>query len=153
MMMERYIILIISLLLVEVSFASEKDCNKDIVAYLNCNNTIVIDYLSSLSEEDIGRKLNGIELSDQNIILNGYKFLGKSTRVDQSIHLYLFEFDNRHEAFVWIEPKGKKLVIPKCPEDVTSENAYVLSGDVYTWKAVQPDHGVVQIMCTDRQWY
>ena len=113
----------------------------------------MIEYLSSLSDKDAGRKLNGVELSDQKVILNGYRFIGKSTRVNQSIHLYLFELDNRHEAFVWIEPKGKTLAIPKCPDDVSFECAYVLSGDVYTWKAVQPDHGVVQIMCADREWY
>ena len=127
--------------------SAENNCNKDISTFLNCNNPIVMNYLSSLTDKDIGHKVAGIKLTDSKVLIKDYKFLGKSTKVHQSINLYLFEFNGRQQAVVWINSGGMELAIPKCPAKTSFADAFVLSGDVYTWKAVQPEHGVVQIFC------
>ena len=135
-----------------MSFASDKDCNKNIVTFHGCNNPIVMNYLSSLSDKDVGRKLEGIKLTDKSVFMKEYIFIGKCLKVDHSIHLYIFKHDNKFKAVAWIEVGGKELIIPECPDDVTFEHAYVLTGDVYTSNAIQPGHGVVQIMCADKSW-
>ena len=145
-------IFIILLLFSDISFASEIDCNKDIGAFLECNNPIVIKYLSSLSSKDVGNKIAGVQLTDKNVLMKNYKFLGKSSTVPKTTHLYLFEHENQIEAFAWVETGGEELKIPDCPKNVSFEHAYVITGDVYTWNSVQPGDGVVQIMCIDKRW-
>ena len=129
-------------------------CNDNLDEWLKCNNTRVINYLKSLSDNNINKIVKGVLLSDGTKEMQGYVFLGKAKGLGKGIHLYIFEHKKKRSAYVWIDKNGTELTIPKCSEKVSSESAYVLSGDVYTWAAVQPGDDVVHIMCIDnsRSW-
>ena len=135
-----------------VASSSDKDCNKDINAFLNCNNPRVVEYLVKLTPKDIGKVLAGVSLSDGTIELKGYTFLGEAKAIANGVHLYVFEFNKQRCAYIWVDENGTDLPLPSCPESISFESAYVLSGDVYTWKAVQPGHGIVHAMCVDDLW-
>ena len=96
--------------------------------------------------------MTGVRLTDGTVVLKDYKYIGKAEGLAKGIHLYVVEFEKHRSAFIWIDKDGTELLLPNCPEKVSFESAYVISGDVYTWKAVQPDHGVVQAMCIDNSW-
>jgi len=127
-------------------------CNVNLEAFLKCNNPRVIGYLTSLSDVDVGTVLQGVVLTDNTAHLNGAKFLGQLKGLPPGAHVYVVEKDGRQTAYAWVQATGSPLPIPSCPESVSFESAYVLSGDVYTWKDLQPGHGVVEVMCLAPQW-
>jgi hypothetical protein len=127
-------------------------CNIDLEAFLRCNNPRAINYLASLSDAEVGTALGGIVLTDGTEHLKGAKFLGQIKDLPPGTHVYVMEKDGRQRAYAWVEATGTPLPLPSCPESVSLESAYVLSGDVYTWKELQPGHGVVEVMCLAPQW-
>ena len=135
-----------------ISFSSNEDCNKDIESFLNCNNPRVMNYLLKLSKKDSRKVIKGVTLTNGTTAMKGYTFLGEAKGLGKGIHLYIFEFENQRSAYTWVDESGTELSIPRCPETVSFESAYVLSGDVYTWKAVQPRHGIVHVMCMEDSW-
>jgi hypothetical protein len=135
-----------------VALSSDKDCNKDVEAFLQCNNPRVSKYLARLTTKDIGKVLTGVRLTDGSTELKGYTFLGEARDITKGAHLYIFKFKKHRSAYIWVDEKGTELPLPSCPESVSFESAYVLSGDVYTWKALQPGHGIVHVMCIDDLW-
>ena len=135
-----------------VALSSDKDCNKDIEAFLNCNNPRVSKYLTRLTTKDIGKVLTGVRLTDGSIELKGYTFLGEAKDIAKGVHLYIFKFKKHRSAYIWVDEKVTEFPLPICPESVSFESAYVLSGDVYTWKDLQPGHGIVHSMCIDDLW-
>jgi hypothetical protein len=134
------------------AFSSDEGCNKDIEAFLKCNNPRVIEFLTALSSKDIGKKLKGVRLTDGTVELRSFTFLGEAKGIAKGVHLYIFKYKKHREAYIWTDEKGDELPLPRCPESVSSESAYVLSGDVYTWKALQPGHGIVHSMCVKPSW-
>ena len=141
-------------------------CDADLGTWLQCNNPRAIRYLSRLTPDDVGTMLPGVKLSDGSFRAKGYRLLGLPTGLGRGVHVVLVrrakaskapevagdEFAPGGEgAFVWVERGGVPLPLPKCGGPAY-ESAYVLSGDVYTWKAVQPDHGVVEVGCVDPAW-
>jgi hypothetical protein len=135
-----------------VAISSDEDCNKDINTFLDCNNARVIKYLTKLTKKDVGNVLKGVPLSDGTVELRGYAFLGEAKGLDKGVHLYVVEFKKQRSAYIWVDENGNELLLPSCLDSVSFESAYVLSGDVYTWKAVQPGHGVVHAMCLKDLW-
>jgi len=134
------------------AFSSDKDCSKNIDTFLDCNNLKVISYLKKLTNADIGKVLKGLQLTDGTSVLKNYTFIGKADGIVKGAHLYVFEFKRQRSAYIWIDKTGSELLLPRCLESVSHESAYVLSGDVYTWKALQPGHGVVHAMCLEDSW-
>lgn len=132
--------------------ASNENCNKDLEAFLNCNNPKVMKYLTALTKKDIGKVLNGVRLTDGTMELKGSIFLGEAKGIGKGIHLFIFKIKTNRVAYLWIEDNGTELNLPRCPVSVSHESAYVLSGDVYTWKAAQHGHGVIQTMCIKEEW-
>ena len=61
--------------------SSDKDCNKDIDAFLNCNNPRVLEYLAKLTPKDIGKVLTGVRLTDAH---NGLRVMtaGAARRIE-----------------------------------------------------------------------
>jgi len=135
-----------------IALSSDKDCNKDVKTFLDCNNPRVRKYLASLTRKDIGKVLKGVHLTDGTIELKGYIFLGEARGIDKGVHLYVLELKKQRSAYIWVDENGTELPLPSCPESISFESAYVLSGDVYTWKAVQPGHGLVHAMCVADSW-
>ena len=132
--------------------SSDDECNKDIEAFLNCNNPKVIKYLTALTKKDIGKVLNGVRLTDGSMTLKGRTFLGEAKGIGQGVHLYIFKINKNREAYLWVDENGTALDLPVCPKSVSFESSYGLSGDVYTWRAAQPGHGIVQTMCIKKEW-
>ena len=132
--------------------STDDECSKDIEAFLNCNNPKVIKYLTALTRKDIGKILNGVRLADGSMTLKGHTFLGEAKGIGRGVHLFIFKFNKNRVAYLWVDENGTAIDLPVCPQSVSFESSYVLSGDVYTWKAAQPGHGVVQTMCIKKEW-
>jgi hypothetical protein len=111
--------------------------------------------LKKLSENDIGTNLKGVTLTDGRKVLSRHNYLGEAKGLGKGVHLYVFEYKGRKLAFLWVDPKGDELSLPSCPDWISEdahESSYVLSGDVYTWTAAQPGHGVIQVTCVKDSW-
>jgi len=108
-------------------FSSDEDCNRDLGAFLDCNNPKVISYLTTLERADIGKVLKGVQLTDGTIALKDYKFIGKAVGIGKGVSLYVVEFEKHRSAYIWIDRTGTELPVPRCPESVSFESAYVLS--------------------------
>ena len=135
-----------------IGLCAEKGCDRNVDAFLKCNDPIVMKYLSTLTDSDIGKVLNGVQLTDGRIKIRGYKFIGRAKGVAKGIHLYVFERKNLHYAYMWSDKNADELLLPKCPQSISFESAYVLSGDVYTYKYLQPGEGIVFTMCVNDSW-
>ena len=120
--------------------------------YLTKNNEIAIQFLSSLKNVHIGKSISGIPLTDLSNPLDDYIYIGKNTTLQGGLNIYLFKSpDRKYEAYLWIAD-GEPFTLPKCDTAIVNEGVYVLSGDVYTWKSLQPGHGVVQLLCPELGW-
>ncbi len=131
------------------------DCDTDLTSWLACNNPRVSQYLRRLSPNDVGTNLKGVTLTDGRSVLRGHKYVGEAKGLGKGIHLHVFEYKDRKLAFLWIDPDGDKLPLPSCPDWISEdayESRYVLSGDVYTWKAAQPGDGVIRVTCVKDSW-
>ena len=121
-------------------------------AFLTCNNPKVIEYIKTLTKKDIGKVLDGARLTDGTMTLKGHTFIGEAKDIGRGVHLFIFKYMKNQVAYLWVDEKGTAIDLPVCPQSVSFESSYVLSGDVYTWKAAQPGHGVVQTMCVKKEW-
>jgi hypothetical protein len=119
---------------------------------LALDNPHVIKYLKGLTSADIGKKLKGIKLSDRSITLKNHIFLETIRSTKNKFTVYIFRNKAKKVAYAWVEPNGRPLPIPSCPPNYEEEGQYVLSGDIYTWKNVQPGDGVVIIECVTEKW-
>jgi hypothetical protein len=150
-------------MLLQAAGPSAKSCDVDLEAWLSCNNARVIRYLSNLSRADVGMVLKGVRLSDGRVAAKNYRLMSLP-KVPKGVHIVVVRrpkastpdaaegfLPGGEGAFVWVEAGGPEVPLPRCPES-TFENQYVLSGDVYTWKAVQPEHGVVEVGCIKPEW-
>jgi hypothetical protein len=141
-------------------------CDVDLGAWLECNNPTAIRYLSGLAPGDVGRVLGGVKLSDGSVMAKGYRLLALPRGLGRGVHVVLVQRGKPRKgaevasddfapggegAFVWVDPGGEALPLPDCHAPAY-ESAYVLSGDVYTWRDVQADHGVVEVGCVDPAW-
>lgn len=149
-----FILFFMIIFLVPIADATptDKDCNKYIEVFLNCSNPKVIKYLRSLTKNDINKILTGVRLTDGTSVLKVYIFLCEAKDISKGVHLYIFKHNKEISAYIWIDQKGSEMSLPSCPDSVSHESAYVLSGDVYTWKAEQSGDGVVHAMCVDDAW-
>ena len=135
--------------------ASNNKCGDNLEDWLNCNNPGVIKYFFSLTKNDVGKVVKGVLLTDGTKEMQDYIFLGEAKGLGKGVHLYIFEYKKRRAAYVWVDKGGTELLLPNCPdipEEDLFESAYGLAGDVYIWAAVQPDHGVVHVMCVKDSW-
>jgi hypothetical protein len=150
-------------ILLQAAGPSPKACDADLEAWLGCNNPRAIRYFSKLSQADVGRVLKGVRLTDGTVAAKNYRLIGLP-RTARGVHIVVVRrpkssapdaadgfLPGGDGAFVWVESGGPEVPLPECPESAF-ENQYVLSGDVYTWKAVQPGHGVVEVGCIKPEW-
>lgn len=126
-------------------------CDTNLRAWLACNNPRVMRYLSELSSKQVGAVLSGVELSDGTMALKNHRFLGRVEGLAKGVHVFIFEHESSLLAYVWVDEGAPSLSLPEC-EGAFPASAYVLSGDAYTWKAVRPGHGVVEVVCVDPEW-
>jgi hypothetical protein len=129
----------------------QSPCDVSLDAWLACNNPRVVTYLSELSREQVGTYLAGVELSDGTMALRDHRFVGQAVGLATGVQVFIFEHEGSRLAYVWVDVGASSLPLPEC-EGAFPVSAYVLSGDAYTWRAVQPGHGVVKVTCVDPQW-
>jgi hypothetical protein len=110
---------------------------------LSQDNPAVISYLEKLVPEKIGKKLKGLKLSDGTVEFKGATFVGMRVVPEKKQHIYVIRDKDGERAYVWIDKEGKALKIPKPAGDDSGENAYVLSGDIYTFADVAAGDGIV----------
>ncbi len=151
-MMANLLIATAVALLAAVPSGTPRNCDLDLDTWLSCNNPRVVSYLSKLTRADTGKVLGGVTLTDGRKVLNGVRFVGKVAGVPTGIHIYLVETHGNRSAFLWVDPGAPELPLPSCPSRDYEETAIVLSTDVYTWKAAQPGHGVIEVRCAPDAW-
>ena len=110
---------------------------------LSQDNPAVISYLEKLAPEKIGKKLKGLKLSDGTVEFKGATFVGMRLVPEKKQHIYVVRDKDGERAYIWIDKGGRELKIPKPPGDDSGENAYVLSGDIYTFGNVAAGDGIV----------
>lgn len=123
--------------------------------WLQTNNPRVIKYLTNLRPANIGKEVSGIELSDGSIVLDGHKYLGAAVGLGKGVHAHILSHKQKQYAYIWIDPAGEKLLLPDCSKsdpEITGNGSYVLSGDIYTSKYVQPGDGLVVNECPSKSW-
>ena len=145
------IVVIIFLLMSTPLFAAQQ-VPKTLEEQLALDNPRVINYLQSLNASDTGKKLKGIKLSDGSIVLKNYVFLETINSTKDKFTVYVFRYKTKRIAYAWVESDGKSLPIPSCPSNYEEEGQYVLSGDTYTWRDMQPGDGVVIMECVTDKW-
>ena len=123
---------------------------------LDYENPRVIQYLREIEGEGSGFKTNGIILCDGNVIFKNWIFQKAIHNSSLGQHTYIFQDDETLKAVSWVEEDGHPLDIPLCPYGERCmkmmEGAIVISGDIYTWKRVQPGHGIVIIIYPTNDW-
>ncbi len=144
--------IILFLLLLSIPCLAAKQVPKTLEDQLALDNQKVIKYLQSLKASDTGKTLKGIKLSDRNVILKDHVFLERIFSAKNEFHVYLFRDGSKIVAYAWVDTNGKPLPIPPCPPNSEEEGQYVLSSDIYTWKDVQPEHGIVIMKCVTNKW-
>jgi hypothetical protein len=145
------IIVIIFLLMAAPLFAAQQ-VPQTLGDQLALDNPRVIKYLNGLNKSDIGKKLKGVKLSDRSIILKNHILLETINSKKNKFTVYIFRNKAKMVAYAWVKPDGKSLPVPSCPSNSDEEGQYVLSGDIYTWKDVQPGDGIVIMECVTRKW-
>lgn len=147
-------LLFIILLQHDVNAALAEDCNIDLGSWLECNEPRVVAYLLSLSDADKGKAVDGVIMTDGRAKLRGSVFLEEVHGVRKGAHLYLFQQRGHKVAYVWVGEGGVGVELPTCDGAYSDKPgpAFVLSGDVYTWKAVKPGGDLVLLDCVPDDW-
>ena len=114
---------------------------------------IAIEYLRTLPDERIGRPLGGISLSDGQRWLEGWIYRGVVEVEHPGMNVVVAQSPLGERAtFVWIEDGGEPWPLPACGGDGVGIRARTLAGQVYTWRALRPEHGIVQPVCPPEGW-
>ncbi len=110
---------------------------------LSQDNPAVISYLEKLAPEKIGKKLKGIKLSGRLGRVQGRYIRGYACRPrEETAHLRRPR-QGRRTRLRLDRKRRKGTQDSEAPGDDSGENAYVLSGDIYTFGDVAPGDGIV----------
>ncbi len=120
---------------------------------MEIDNPRVIAYLGNLKESDIGKKVQGLRLSDGSIELKGCELIGFKYLSAKKQHIYLFGSRDGFTAYVWVDPGGRPLPVPADQSGSPGEDARILSGDVYTYPVVEGGDGLVIFSGATPAWF
>jgi len=120
------------------------------------NEPRVISYLLSLKPEDVGKRIEGVELSDGTRELNDRIFLGRVKNAPPKTHIYVFKENDSTLAYIWVDEDGESFLLPECkqnaPKNWPGWGGAVISGDVYTFDEVSPGGDIVKTYCPSDDW-
>lgn len=130
----------------------------DLGSFLEHEEPRVVAYIESLGSSQSTAQLEGITLCDGTTLFQGWAYLGPTKeKANVGQHIHLFAIGKALRAVAWVEKDAKPFTIPSCPEHLTCkkqpEGARGISGDVYTWKQIQPGDGPVIIVYPLRSWF
>jgi hypothetical protein len=114
---------------------------------------LAVEYLTTLPDRMVGQTLTGIALSDGQRWLEGFTFVGR-VRVDHpGLWVVVIESpEGDRKTFMWIEEAGEPLPLEICEPTQQGVRARVLSGEIYTWRALRPGDGIVSTDCPPVSW-
>ena len=122
--------------------------------WLSQNSQKVKRYLLSLKTSDLGRKLGGVRLTNDEQVLERHLFLSARYLPEYKARVFVFrEPDGKTPvAWVWVDKGGKAMPLPSCEPDKPRPDWFVwsgavISGDSYTFSEVQPGGDVVITHC------
>ena len=149
--MRRNLAAVLCLWISGIATAGATTCN--LVGLLSRGDAAISSYIPTLAVGEVGP---GVKLCDGDTILRGWRFAGAVGGLDPSQHVYLFETLRGPRAVAWVDPHGHRLEVPPCHAGTRCENmdeaAFTVSGDVYTYRYIQPDNSVVLITYPPKHW-
>ena len=116
------------------------------------DNPKVMAYLGTLKDSDVGKKVKGVKISDGTVELKGSEYLGSKHLAAKKQHIFLFRNSDGTSAYVWVDKGGKPLDIP-VDKSSPGENAYIISGDIYTYPVVEGGDGLVILSGATLEWF
>lgn len=146
----------VPIFLLLAKFAFAKCLGEGLGDMLTFEGPRIIEQLKNIESTGKGYQLKGIQLCDGSTILRNWIFKQSLHFTSCRQHIYIFQEKKAIRAVVWIEPDGQPVAIPPCTNgkrcDEMDEPAHGISGDVYTWKEVQPGDGVVLLLYPTEKW-
>ena len=127
---------------------------KNIGEQLSIDEPKVKSFIQQLEPSEISK---GIQLCDNTVMFQNWKFLHRVSTSDSLQHIYLFEYNGSKKAVAWVNKNGHAFEVPACAhgekcKQIPLGGALVISGDVYTWKKVRPGKEVVIIWYPPKSW-
>ena len=117
------------------------------------NAVILTDYLDTLPARQIGHPLTGIMLSDGEHWLAGEIYLGIPADLPEGVNVRLLKNGVRVTAYIWLEEGAKPLSLTPCKNGPQRGiRARRAGGGTFTWRTLQPDHGLVYTICPPPSW-
>ena len=116
---------------------------------------LAIEYLRTLPDAKIGTILPGIALADGERWLEGFRLLGHVDTGHPGLHVVVLVPPDTGEplTLMWIEPDGEAWPLSVCSaEEEPGIRARTLSGEIYTWKSLQPGGGIISYACPPNDW-
>ena len=115
----------------------------------------IMKYLASLSDDQLGKKLEGVRLRDGSFALAGHTLLHRVILPAKRTHVYVLREGSLAMGIpigrAWVEPKGKPIQLPEEPPGEPREGAYN-AGEVYTLAEIQPGDGLVELSYPTEEW-
>jgi hypothetical protein len=121
-------------------------------AWYAANAPIVEEYLTTLSDSQIGTPLGGIPLSDGKRWFEGDIYLGRPENLPDAVHIVLLRRSEQVVAYLWIDEGGEPFPLEACGKKGASIRARRLGGTVHAWRALRPEHGIVYTECPPAEW-
>ena len=124
--------------------------------WLRKNDPMVKAYLKGLASRHVGEKVKGVLLTDGTRELAGMRFVKDLSVPGRRVHMYRFqgliEGKKSEVHYLWVDKGGQAMPPPSCAGEFLEPNGIaVLSGDVYTWREVQPTGELVRTICQLRR--
>ena len=103
-----------------------------------------------------GKSVAGLMLCDGSTLFKDWVFVGRGDGFDPSQSVFLFTEGGERRAVAWVLAGGKELAIPQCSMGPKCadlpEGSEIISGDIYTWRAVRPGQEIVIIRYPLDSW-
>ena len=122
-------------------------------AWYKDNETILKAYLETLPNSSIGKVLPGIRLSDGELWLEGYVYLGQGLNIPQGLSVRLVRKEDRTYAYVWVEEGSDSFKFEPCEErGQEGIRARQAGGGAFAWMELNAESGVVYTQCPPETW-
>lgn len=117
------------------------------------NEPLIMAYLETLPDSSIGKSLPGIRLSDGNLWLEGYTYIGKPSDLPPGLSVRLVEKGDKVYAYLWVAESAAPFELDSCEGgDQQGIRARRAGGGVHAWKMLDAKRGVVYTECPPRAW-
>ena len=118
------------------------------------NAPLIKAYLDTLSNAAMAQPLPGIRLSDGELWLKGYRYLGIPQDLPAGLSVRLVKSeDGQVYAYLWVTDGAPSFPLKACEsgpqEGIRARQA---GGGVYAWKSLSWEHGVVYTECPPEAW-